>query len=346
MISLAKAVSDADATLIVVGDAKGPTAYDLPASQLLTLEAQRSGPFRLGRTAPVAHYARKNLGYLTAISAGAGCVYETDDDNAPLLCWAPRKREVHVATVAERGWANVYTCFTRIPIWPRGLPLEQIRRPPVNLPTIGDSPELVLVSSSIQQGLVNGSPDVDAIWRLLFDQPVTFGLGPSVSLSSGCFCPFNSQSTWWWPPAFPLMYLPSYCTFRMTDIWRSLIAQRCMWEIGEQVVFHPAEVVQERNEHRLLDDFRDEISGYLGNGMVAETLLATHLKRGREYVGDNLITCYESLVRSKHLDARELDLLRDWLRDLEGAVPKSSLPADPSPPSPATPRTVASAGRQ
>ena len=42
-------------------------------------------------------------------------------------------------------------------------------------------------------------------------------------------------------PVARLMYLPSTCTFRMTDIWRSLIAQRCLWELGQGVVFHAAD---------------------------------------------------------------------------------------------------------
>jgi hypothetical protein len=79
------------------------------------------------------------------------------------------------------------------------------------------------------------------------------------------WCPFNSQSTWFFKKAFPLMYLPCSCKHsECTDIWRSFIGQRCLWEIGEGVTFHsPSEVYQDRNEHDLLKDFEDEIPGYL-----------------------------------------------------------------------------------
>ena len=52
------------------------------------------------------------------------------------------------------------------------------------------------------------------------------------------WCPFNSQNTAWWRDAVPLLYLPAYCSFRMTDIWRSFVAQRIAWENGWRLLFH------------------------------------------------------------------------------------------------------------
>lgn len=311
--SLARAIGNVSARLLVVGDTKGPISYNVPNTELITLEMQRSGPFNLGRSAPTGHYARKNLGYLAAMAAGATCIYETDDDNAPLPGWTPRTRETQATSVGGQTWVNVYAYFSTVPIWPRGLPLDEIRRSAPSLPKAGRTPTLTTLTSSIQQGLANRSPDVDAIWRFVNDRPVAFEPGPSVSLRAGCFCPFNSQSTWWWPPAFPLMYLPSYCSFRMTDIWRSFVAQRCLWEIGEQIVFHPPEVVQERNEHRLLEDFQDEIPGYLRNRLIVEQLFSSSLRAGPKCVSENLRTCYETLVAAGHLPAKEMALVDDWL---------------------------------
>ena len=53
----------------------------------------------LAKLLPVGHYVRKNLGYLLAMSAGAACIYETDDDNAPNAAWRPRE----VTTAARPG---------------------------------------------------------------------------------------------------------------------------------------------------------------------------------------------------------------------------------------------------
>jgi hypothetical protein len=63
-----------------------------------------------------------------------------------------------------------------------------------------------------------------------------------VALGAGAWSPFNSQNTAWYPKAYPLLYLPSYCSFRMTDIWRSFVAQRIAWENGWAVLFKSPDV--------------------------------------------------------------------------------------------------------
>jgi hypothetical protein len=136
-------------------------------------------------------------------------------------------------------------------------------------------------------------------------------------LQRGAWCPFNSQSTWWWPEAYPLLYLPSYCSFRLTDIWRSFVAQRCLWEFGGAVVFHPPEVVQDRNQHNLLHDFRDEVPGYLNNAKICNVLGQLRLKPGKKAVSENLFKCYEALVKHDIFPGKELALLKAWLADLK-----------------------------
>ncbi|MHC4265647.1 MAG: STELLO glycosyltransferase family protein, partial [Planctomycetota bacterium] len=65
------------------------------------------------------------------------------------------------------------------------------------------------------------NPDVDAVYRLTQRLPLTFRKDRRLALGNGSKCPFNSQNTTWFPDAYPLLYLPAYCSFRMTDIWRS-----------------------------------------------------------------------------------------------------------------------------
>jgi hypothetical protein len=223
------------APLLIVGDRKGPPTYDLPGTLFMSLQTQLESPFELARKLPVGHYTRKNVGYLEAIRLGAGCLYETDDDNAPLASWQVREESVRARRVDLPGWFNVYRCFSGDQVWPRGLPLDELRSADGYV-----AGEEAQVRAPIQQGLANGSPDVDAIWRLVLDRNFDFEEGPSVLLAPGTWCPFNSQSTWWWPSVFPLLYLPSHCSFRMTDIWRSFVAQRCLWELGQGLVFHAA----------------------------------------------------------------------------------------------------------
>lgn len=118
-----------------------------------------------------------------------------------------------------KGWFNVYSAFTKKNIWPRGFPLELVNP----LSSERDFPSPKKVSAPIQQGLANENPDVDAIFRMTMPLPVTFRNESDVVLGKGVWSPFNSQNTTWFKEAFPLLYLPSYCSFRMTDIWRSFI---------------------------------------------------------------------------------------------------------------------------
>jgi hypothetical protein len=243
------------------------------------------------------------------------CLYETDDDNAPADSWQPRSLGTRAVPAKVDGWFNAYRCFTDEFIWPRGLPLDQVRNGSFAATALPASPQEV--AAPIQQGLADNSPDVDAVWRLLHDKPFTFDRRPSVCLLPGTWCPFNSQSTWWWPQAYPLMYLPSYCSFRMTDIWRSFVAQRCLWEMGYGVVFHAAEVYQERNPHDLMKDFEAEIAGYCGNQAFVDVLAATSLKSGIGNALHNLVRCYERLVEAAFFPGKEMELVRAWAQDIE-----------------------------
>lgn len=301
--------------LIVIGDKKGPSSYDLEGVEFLSLAAQLETAFYLARELPTGHYARKNIGYLVAIKQRASCIYETDDDNAPLENWEPRAETLGAVAVTERGWVNVYRLFTEERIWPRGFPLDALSDSFLKPPSLAE--ETCAVRAPIQQGLVNNSPDVDAIWRLVMDRPLDFQAAASVLLPPGAWCPFNSQSTWWFPVAYPLMYLPSFCSFRMTDIWRSFIAQRCLWELDMGIVFHGPEVVQQRNEHDLMRDFNDEVPGYLRNVALVEILAGLKLFKGVDRIGANLLLCYEALAAAQIFPKDEVTLVTVWLDDLE-----------------------------
>jgi hypothetical protein len=279
--------------------------------EFLSLEDQLAMPFELARLLPVGHYARKNLAYLAAIHQGASCIYETDDDNAPNEHWIVRQEEISNCRVVEKSedrWVNVYRYFSKENVWPRGLPLDEIRK---EIPEAAT--DFFAKRAPIQQGLVNGSADVDAIWRLVMDREFFFDPGASVYLEPGNWCPFNTQTTWWWPVAYPLLYIPSYCSFRMCDIWKSFVAQRCLWELDMGIVFHAPEVYQDRNVHDLMRDFRDEIPGYDKNREICEILAGLKLKKGDGAVSENLLSCYEALVQKEIFPFKELHLVKAWM---------------------------------
>lgn len=299
---------------IVAGDTKSPADFSLPGCQFLSMEDQLASDFDLARLCPTRHYARKNIAYLQAIRQGAEIIRDTDDDNLPREeFWLLREQKQSVPTYMEKGWANVYQWFSDAPIWPRGLPLDEAQAALPPLETLA----MQEVNAPIQQGLADENPDVDAVYRLLFSLPQSFEKKGSVALGARVWCPFNSQNTTWHWEAFPLLYLPAYCSFRMTDIWRSFVAQRIAWENDWSLLFHDATVWQERNEHDLMRDFNDEIPGYVHNRRIVEELGKLALKKGRDALADNVRLCYELLCGNSWIDKAEMALLEAWLNDLQ-----------------------------
>jgi hypothetical protein len=297
--------------MIVIGDAKSPTEFSIPGADYYDLKAQRATGLAYADLFPEGHYSRKNIGYLLALQSGAQVIIETDDDNLPREeFWNARQRACTLPSISQPGWVNIYKYFIDSTIWPRGLPLSavQAESPERSAPALQDCP--------IQQGLADGDPDVDAIYRLLMPLPIQFRSEQPFSLGRRVWSPFNSQNTTWFRDAFPLMYLPSYCSFRMTDIWRSFVAQRLAWEMDWQVMIHEATMLQERNEHNLMKDFKDEISGYLNNQLIAEALEALNLKQGQESIENNTRSCYQRLIDMDVVGDKEMALLDAWFTDI------------------------------
>jgi hypothetical protein len=299
---------------IVVGDTKSPKDFHIDGCRFLAVNDPMLDDFEFAEACPTAHYSRKNIGYLVAMAGGADLIVETDDDNEPTPeFWHPRRRRRTVPLLQQQGWVNVYRYFSDSVIWPRGLPLDAIHRVPPALHELST----LDADCPIQQGLANGDPDVDAVYRLTMALPQAFRTGIEVALGSDSWSPFNSQNTAWWPDAYPLLYLPSYCSFRMTDIWRSFVAQRIAWANGWQILYHSPTVTQDRNEHDLMRDFEQEVPGYVGNARMAKLLAALEIEPGVDRLSDNLRLCYAALVKHGFIGAEEQPLLDRWLSDCQ-----------------------------
>ncbi len=297
---------------ILIGDTKSPEKFSLDGCDFYSVDRQKEIDLRFSELIPVKHYSRKNLGYLKAMTGGAEVIVETDDDNIPAEAfWSTREKRREAQKVEEGGWVNVYKYFTDKQVWPRGFPPDMVRTevPSASAPKTGSFP--------VQQGLADGNPDVDALYRLVMPAgDIRFGEG-SIAAGKNTWCPFNSQNTTWFREAFPLMYLPSYCSFRMTDIWRSFVAQRIAWTCGWDILFHGPTVYQERNEHNLMKDFGDEVPGYLHNARIAENLGKLKLPEGTQHIGENLLTCYRELIRMGLVGEEEMKLVEIWKTNFE-----------------------------
>ena len=310
-----------DWDIVVVADKKTPPDWHLDGCRLLTVDQQDAMFKNLSTAIPYNHYSRKMLGYAHAIRSGATLIAETDDDNEPLAGW-PSSDEVvfgRLIRSADR-WLNPYEYFSdEETLWPRGFPLQLIR---------GQSRSECLGQeerrAAIQQWLANGDPDVDAIYRLIVGKVDHKFSGEPLLLTPGTVSPFNSQCTTWLPEAFPLLYLPSTVSFRMTDIVRSFVAQACLAAVGGTLAYHGPGVFQDRNEHNLLRDFADEVSGYLNNARIVSELFRLPLASDSCSIYSNLQVCYEMLVDLGVCEPRELPMLEQWATATRQSLPSGA----------------------
>ena len=74
----------------------------------------------------------------------------------------------------------------------------------------------------------------------------------------GTLSPYNAQATLVNRPAFWSLLLPVSVHGRVSDIWRSYIGQRLLWDIGMNIAFVAPWVDQHRNAHNPLADMKAE----------------------------------------------------------------------------------------
>ena len=294
--------------VIIIGDKKSQAMQDTESLTYYSLEKQSLAGFSLSSKLPFNHYSRKNLGYLLAMQQHASLIYDTDDDNKPLdhFVWPEFSCSTRLKSNAK--FLNVYQHFTDNPVWPRGFPIDQLTGSKTDRNSVDHHPAEI----GVWQGLVSGEPDVDAIYRLTNNLPVVFENRPPVYLHQDNYCPFNSQNTLWSRRLFPLMYLPVSVTSRFSDILRSFIAQRLMHEQHLHLGFISPNVVQKRNPHHLLKDFKDEYEMYLHTSEIIKLL--DEIPAGSDLIS-GLQRVYLTLSRHGFVAAEENIAVDAWCED-------------------------------
>jgi hypothetical protein len=230
-------------------------------------------------------------------------------DNIPLENWAFPSFDGTQDLVTYEGFCNVYQLYTKAKIWPRGLPLSLIAKQFDLERSITSAYRQV----GVWQGLANEDPDVDAIYRLTSDQPCYFEERAPLVLAAGAISPFNSQNTAIRKELFPLLFLPTYVTFRFTDILRGLIAQPIMWKYGYHLGFISATVVQKRNPHDYFKDFLSEIPMYQYTESAVS--LTQSAIEGQSNLCDDLMSTYRTLERHGIVEEAELKVVSAWLNE-------------------------------
>ncbi|MDA8893888.1 hypothetical protein N9I93_00180 [Amylibacter sp.] len=300
--------------VLIVGDVITPSSYADLNCQFLSLDEQLEMEAKMGLSMPVRHYARKNLGYLHAISQGAAYIFDTDDDNIPYDNFIEfMQTDFQFSSYEQEGHINAYQFFVDQKIWPRGFPLREILASYDAKKPIVSNTDYKRIDSVVQF-MADGEPDVDAIYRLVDNRKVYFPRDSrALRLSRTQFCAFNSQATLYPAKAFPLLYLPFTAPFRMTDIWRSFVFQLMRGKFDCDLTFAGAIVWQDRNEHDFLADFEDEILGYLHN----EKILALFPDDGKD-VSFDVPKIYDKLATMGLVKDDEVKFYRAW----EKAIPK------------------------
>ncbi|XP_041376329.1 probable glycosyltransferase STELLO1 isoform X1 [Gigantopelta aegis] len=305
--------------VVVVADRKTPRHWSSPNCIFLDLETQQQLGFESVALLPTGSYARKTIGYLYAIARGAKVIYETDDDNRPLDLLRNFILQPQTSGIMFDGehLFNPYRHFGQPTLWPRGYPLN----------AIGDNVSYNYIlqtwkSPSIQQGLVNGDPDMDAIFRLTRKKTltmlnVTFDMrAPPGVVPAGVFSPFNSQNTLFLYDALWALLIPTTTTFRVCDIWRGYWAQRLLWEMGGTLGFLPPNAFQKRNSHSYLDDAVQEKDLYFET-----TRLLLFLKQWNCHPKATFFTCVltlsQDMANNNFWKQADVLLTETWLRDLK-----------------------------
>jgi len=299
------------------------------------------------------HFGRKNVGFLYAMVHGAEVIYDTDDDNelldtTGLTDWEAVLRPVVVPGAVEKSFPLFRTCHTYMNpypmfrsrqqdtltpqfLWPRGFPLDFMRDCGTMKEVTSASAMNVPTSSiGVLQSLANHDPDVDAIYRLRHYLPVDFprSHGPAdwakatTVVPPQTMTPFNAQATLWTRKAFWGLLLPITVHGRVSDIWRSYIVQRLMWDVGLRIAFAEPWVQQIRNAHTYLADFQSEMPLYLTASGLVRFLIAW--RPGRAISGgEALLAAAEELFIALYevgvIELQDVELQQAWLSDLVAA---------------------------
>lgn len=295
--------------LIVVGDKKTPPGWTLGRCNYSPWDDARFENSRLAKLIPFDHYSRKNLGYILAMREGATTVVDTDDDNFPLPNFGFPSTSFSGNTSSEdMGFINVYSHFTDKKIWPRGLPVRDILKEGPAFSLHDEHSEI-----GVWQGLANGDPDVDALYRLTDNSECIFLEREPIVLGAGTWSPFNSQNTVFRRELLPLLYLPVSVSFRFTDILRSFVCQPIMWANGYRLGFTEATVFQDRNPHNYLADLISEFPMYESSETVAGILSGA--SSPADSVLSSLVKAYEALRANKIVLDNEMICLDAWVEE-------------------------------
>ena len=212
---------------------------------------------------PLNHSARKTVGNFLAYLDGCESIIALDDDNYAtetdfIGYHSIVGKEIEINVIhSESGWYN--TCEqmiekNRIPFYPRGYPWAQRFLPQII------AKERKKVKVIINEGMVLGDPDIDAVSRLFW--PIeTIAMDsefePCFGLSSRTWAPFNDQNTAFCRELIPVYFKP-LSTGRNGDIWTAFVIAKLAGHLGDTITHGQPLARQIRNYHDICQDYKNE----------------------------------------------------------------------------------------
>ena len=263
--TILKHIQNTEYDVIIVGDNKTPNDYKNLNCIYIDIPSQKKLFPELCELLPYNHYCRKNLGYLYAVKKGYKVIYETDDDNIPYANFDNILQYSNIKMITEQNnvWINIFKYFTNnAHIWPRGFPLSLLKNNPNYL--IQDTDKI----PSIINGLVENDPDVDALFRIICNHQdsIKWDKQKCVLIDNQNVCVFNTQNTFWLnPELFICLLIPCTVSFRYCDILRGIINNIILKKTNNYMMYTSPNVIQNRNEHNLISDFKSEYEMYIHN---------------------------------------------------------------------------------
>jgi hypothetical protein len=201
--------------------------------------------------------------------------------------------------------------------WPRGFPLEQINNETTREAKAVVPTHINPATIGVVQALANFNPDVDAIYRLTRPLPLDFegGIPRPFILPAHTYTPFNGQATLFYSRAAWALYLPVTVHGRVSDIWRSYIAQRLMRDAGLQLAFDGPWVNQVRNEHRIIADLESETFMYLRTEALIKYL--DEWTSTASTMSERIVDLYAALFEREYIEHADVVNMELWVRELE-----------------------------
>ena len=304
-----------DVEFIVVGDRKTPAEAAAVCAQAeresgcrftyfdVARQIDFLGRFRrLNRLVPWNSIQRRNVGLIYALENGYDNVISIDDDNF-LMPGSDFVGE-HISGLGvnasqkmvgtDTGWFNclgmMQTNFGTV--YPRGFALGK-RWQPENWKFF-DAVRKPVVNA----GLWAGDPDIDALTRIYFPVEASLPLSHDyLTLAKECWCPINTQNTAFHRGAAAVSFvvvmgyeLNGLKVARYDDIWMSWFLRTIMDHFGDAVRYGKPVVQQNRNQHNLFRDLREELPAMELNEALIEAC------REAKFTGDSYLACYRELA--------------------------------------------------